>query len=73
MYRLFQVVKETLWGRQDDHEKAGSYQDKNKAETRSFIGRVTSYDKTTSSGMIDNSVYFDISAIIGQAKPRVMS
>jgi hypothetical protein len=71
MYRLFQVVKETLWGRQDDHEKAGSYQDKNKAETRSFIGRVTSYDKTTSSGMIDNSVYFDISAIIGQAKPRI--
>ena len=40
-------------------------------EISHFTGRVTQYDKTTSSGMIDNTVYFDLSVVIGGIKPQV--
>ena len=40
-------------------------------EINHFTGRVTQYDKTTSSGMIDNTVYFDLSVVIGEIKPQV--
>lgn len=40
-------------------------------EVSNFTGRVTQFDKTTCSGMIDNAVYFDLSNIIGGTKPKV--
>ena len=40
-------------------------------EINHFTGRVTQYDKMTSSGMIDNTVYFDLSVVIGGIKPQI--
>ena len=40
-------------------------------EINHLTGLVTQYDKTTSSGMIDNTVYFDLSVVIGGIKPQV--
>ena len=73
MLRYFiQRVTDSLFYSQEEIS-ALNHNDQNgsKIETRSFTGRVTQYDRTTSSGMIDSSVYFDISVVIGRVKPQV--
>ena len=78
--KMWNFVKNLIWGGEEEEE--GSDQNlsernrpaggkEKEKEKNHFTGRVTQYDKTTSSGMIDNTVYFDLSVVIGGIKPQV--
>lgn len=73
---LYNKVKESVWGSSHQERDQSSIKDENtrrEEETTQFTGRVTQYDRVTSSGMIDHSVYFDLSVVIGGIKPQVIT
>ena len=73
---MWNFVKGLVWGGTEEVENKKNDQkalvDREK-ESRHFTGRVTQYDRTTSSGMIDNIIYFDQSVIMGGMKPKVIN
>ncbi|XP_019853676.1 PREDICTED: putative helicase MOV-10 [Amphimedon queenslandica] len=72
---MWSFVKELVWGGTEEVENEGDNHkvlvDREKENSRHFTGRVTQYDRTTSSGMIDNIIYFDQSVIMGGMKPKI--
>lgn len=73
---MWRFVKGLVWGGTEEVENEGDNHkvlvDRGKECSRHFTGRVTQYDRTTSSGMIDNIIYFDQSVIMGGMKPKVI-
>ena len=65
---LFHSVKGALWRTDTGKEEEEIATQK---ETTSLSGRVTRYDKTKCSGMINRTVYFDDDVIVGGGKPQV--
>ena len=78
--KMWNFVKNLIWGEEEEEERNDQHVTKRnkpdggrekEKETNHFTGRVTQFDKTTSSGMIDNIVYFDLSVVMGGIKPQV--
>ena len=73
--KMWNFVKNLIWGEEEEERSDQNLSERNipagGKEINHFTGRVTQYDKTTSSGMIDNTVYFDLSVVIGGIKPQV--
>ena len=76
MLNIFQRVRDVVWGVEEslatEEEK-----EKEKASNESshndltLTGRVTHYDKSTKTGMINHSIYFDNEAVIGGVRIKV--
>ena len=77
--KMWNFVKNLIWGEEEEERSDQNLSERNRPaggkekekEINHFTGRVTQYDKTTLSGMIDNIVYFDLSVVIGGIKPQV--
>ena len=74
MLGLFEIVKESVWGVQSNDVPAPSDTERDKKpnqEQKTLTGRISHYNSSTGTGMIDRHVYFDVKTVLGQARPQV--
>ena len=67
MFSLLERIGEFVWGPSVERDNDDAEREK---EQRELSGRVTSLDGA--GGTVDHSVYFDLTAVVGGVRPRVI-